>query len=78
MGKDGLYLIELLVVVVIIGILGALCILGYQVYISQTRDATTKDNFEFPKRTFMQSIIYIMRHLRFNILTFLNNQSYEN
>ena len=51
---SGLSLIELLVVVAIIGILGGVGIVGYQAYISQTQDATTKDNFEFLKRTLDQ------------------------
>ena len=45
--KPGFSLIELLVVVVIIGILGSVGTLGYLTYISQARDGTTKDNFEF-------------------------------
>ena len=56
MRKSGFSLIELLVVVAIIGILGGIGIVGYQVYISQARDATSKDNFEFLKRTLDQDI----------------------
>ena len=63
MRNDGFSLIELLVVVVIIGILGAVGILGYQAYISQTRDATTKDNFEFLKRTLDQDILSVSNDL---------------
>ena len=56
MRTSGFSLIELLVVVAIIGILGGVGIVGYQAYISQTQDATTKDNFEFLKRTLDQGI----------------------
>ena len=56
-------LIELLVVVAIIGILGGVGIVGYQAYISQTQDATTKDNFEFLKRTLDQDIVSVSNEL---------------
>ena len=38
-------------------------ILGYQAYISQARDATTKDNFEFLKRTLDQDIVSVSNDL---------------
>ena len=57
--KPGFSLIELLVVVVIIGILGSIGTLGYLSYISQARDGTTKDNFEFLKRTLDQDIVSV-------------------
>ena len=60
---SGFSLIELLVVVAIIGILGGVGIVGYQAYISQTQDATTKDNFEFLKRTLDQDIVPVSNEL---------------
>ena len=63
MRKSGFSLIELLVVVAIIGILGGIGIVGYQVYISQARDATSKDNFEFLKRTLDQDIVSVSNDL---------------
>lgn len=56
-------MIELLVVVAINGILGGVGIVGYQAYISQTQDATTKDNFEFLKRTLDQDIVLVSNEL---------------
>lgn len=61
--KSGFSLIELLVVVVIIGVLGAVGLVGYQAYIEQSRDATTKDNFEFLKRTLDQDIVSVENDL---------------
>ena len=63
MRTSGFSLIELLVVVAIIGILGGVGIVGYQAYISQTQDATTKDNFEFLKRTLDQDIVSVSNDL---------------
>lgn len=63
MRKSGFSLIELLVVVVIIGILGSVGTLGYLTYISQARDGTTKDNFEFLKRTLDQDIVSVANDL---------------
>ncbi len=61
--ESGFSLIELLVVVVIIGVLGAVGLVGYQAYISQARDATTKDNFEFLKRTLDNDIVSVENDL---------------
>ena len=43
--------------------LGGVGIVGYQAYISQTQDATTKDNFEFLKRTLDQDIVSVSNEL---------------
>ena len=56
-------LFELLVVVAINSIMGGVGLVGYQAYISQTQDATTKDNFEFLKRTLYQDIILVSNEL---------------
>lgn len=56
-------LIELLVVVAINSIMGGVGLVGYQAYISQTQDATTKDNFEFLKRTLDQDIVLVSNEL---------------
>ena len=77
MRKHGFSLIELLVVVVIIGILGGIGTVGYLAYISQARDATTKDNFEFLKRTLDNDIISVSNDLgaRSKFSEGLNRQS---
>ena len=46
-------------VVAIIGNLGGVGIVGYQAYISQTQDGTTKDNFEILERTRDQDIVSV-------------------
>ena len=50
-------------VVPFIGIVGGVSIVGYQAYISQTQDATTKDNFEFLKRALDQDILSVSNEL---------------
>ena len=77
MRKHGFSLIELLVVVVISGILGGIGTVGYLAYISQARDATTKDNFEFLKRTLDNDIISVSNDLgaRSKFSEGLNRQS---
>ena len=50
-------------VVAFIGIVGGVSIVGYQAYISQTQDSTTKDNFEFLKRALDQDILSVSNEL---------------
>ena len=50
-------------VVAFIGIVGGVSTVGYQAYISQTQDATTKDNFEFLKRALDQNILSVSNEL---------------
>ena len=77
MRNQGFSLIELLVVVAIIGILGGIGTVGYMAYISQARDATTKDNFEFLRRTLDNDIISVSNDLgaRSKFSEGLNQQS---
>ena len=77
MRKKGFSLIELLVVVAIIGILGGIGTVGYMAYISQARDATTRDNFEFLKRTLDNDLVSVSNDLgaRSKFSEGLNRQS---